>query len=104
MKDEYSLKLRFKPSYHGKAKISSIDYDYFKLASGTNFVAPDDQKKFAKFSYSEYKFRYDSSSMRIVGYNTLNVNYNLPLCFKNKKDGYLFQNKTIDEIKIANIS
>ena len=27
--DEYSLKLRFKPSYHGKAKISSIDYDYF---------------------------------------------------------------------------
>lgn len=96
--DEYSLKLRFKPSYHGKAKISSIDYDYFKLASGTNFVAPDDQKFAALFSYSEYKFRYDSSSMRIVGYNTLNVNYNLPLCL-NKKDGYLFQNKTIDEIK-----
>ncbi len=96
--EDYSLKLRFKPSSYGAAKIQSIDYDYFKLGSGAKFVAPDDQNFAALFSYSEYKFRYDSSSMRIVGFNSLNVNYNSPLCL-NKKDGYLFHNKTIEEIQ-----
>jgi len=68
------------------------------LKVGSQFVASDDNNYAGLFNFSEFKFRYDAVTMRIIGYNANEVNHNKAICLY-KKNGEYFKIDHIEDLK-----
>ncbi len=84
--NSYLLKLSFVPNNRGFSKVPDLNYDYFYLKSGNKYVSPNHTNYASLYMETNFKFRFDPTSMRIIGFDLKSTERNKQKCLI-KRDG-----------------
>ena len=93
----YFLSLEFIQSNRGFSKIDQIDYDYRKLKVGGKQVGSSYYNYASLIDKSQFVFRYDISTFRMLGFKEGN-NYDYKMYCLTKKDDSYFKKLRIEMI------
>lgn len=97
--NSYSLQLVFTSVKKGKAFTADLNLSYRPLKHKLGFVAPTNKQWAYLYSDSNWVFRYDSDSMRMVGYDRNDLETNSVSCLRKNDGNNLFKVNTLNDIK-----